>query len=152
MTFVGAAARPPPPSSHHHQHRCCKLCPHPAEGRRSPQKQESKVFSPLLSIPGSFFLSSAQKKKRKENKKSSLPPSVSPPLPADSCLSLSLPLFDRRPIQECAPTFTIGTLWLARRRNTAGCGHISSVRTHRRTWMAGSGPWTRRRWCSRLTL
>lgn len=67
-------------------------------------------------------------------------------------ISLSLSLFDRRPIQECAPTFTIGTLWLAHRQNTAGCGHISSVRTHRRTWMAGSGPWTRLRWCSRVTL
>ena len=72
---------------------------------------------------------------------SPLSPPLSPPL------SLS-----RRPAtQECAPTFTIRTLWLARRRNTAGCERTSSAPTLRRTWTAGYGPWIRPHACSRAT-
>lgn len=102
-------------------------------------KQESKLFHSSASLAAFSCLQQKQKVPIR-------------PLCFPTDLSLSLTLFDRRPIQECAPTFTIGTLWLAHRLNTAGCGHISSVRTHRRTWMAGSGPWTRLRWCSRVTL
>ncbi len=62
------------------------------------------------------------------------------------CLCLSL----RPATRECAPTFTIRILWLARRLSTVAWGHISSAPTHKRTWMAGSGPWTRPRWCKAM--
>lgn len=47
----------------------------------------------------------------------------------------------------CAHTFTSRALWLARRQNTLGWGHITSALTPRRTWTPGWGLWTRQHWC-----
>lgn len=109
---------------------CSKLCRHRGDSWTNLSKQESKAFLSSAS-PAAFTYWLQQE--------------------VLICI-LSLSLSDRQATQGCAPTFTIRTLWLALRQNTAGCGHISLVRTHRRTWMAGSGPWTRLRWCSRVTL
>lgn len=63
-------------------------------------KQESKLFHSSASLAAFSFL---QQKKKKFPFVLSASLLISP-------FSLSLTLFDRRPIQECAPTFTIGTL------------------------------------------
>lgn len=60
-------------------------------------KQESKLFHSSASLAAFSCLQQKQKVPIR-------------PLCFPTDLSLSLTLFDRRPIQECAPTFTIGTL------------------------------------------